>query len=267
MSGEPDLSVLLQFPASTLRDFANGLRGGSLRHGITSGLIQPFFGARAGEVAQQLAFAVGSNGSPALLAAFVDVLADSQAGTESALRSVMPVLSGPAVPGVSVVSTPSMVRGLFEEAKNRVLVSSYVFHEARDLLAPLAKRMDVDPNFEVIVVTDLSTRRQGNEPLAMLANRFRAQFLDKIWSGSRAPEIWHDPRGVQEPDRSKSGVMHAKTVIIDETAALVTSANFTEAAQSRNIEVGILLRHSVPVKTLGAFFEGMMATGYLVKIG
>jgi phosphatidylserine/phosphatidylglycerophosphate/cardiolipin synthase-like enzyme len=178
----------------------------------------------------------------------------------------MPVLSGPAVPGISVVSTPSMVRGLFEEAKNRVLVSSYVFHEAKDLLAPLAKRMDADPNFEVIFITDLSTRRQGSEPLPTLANRFRAHFLDKAWSGSRAPEIWHDPRAALEPDRSKSGVMHAKTVIIDETAALVTSANFTEAAQARNIEAGMLLRHSVHVKTLRGFFEGLMATGCLVKI-
>lgn len=36
--------------------------------------------------------------------------------------------------------------------------------------------------------------------------------------------------------------MHAKCVVTDETAAFLTSANFTEAAQERNIEVGLLSR-------------------------
>ena len=36
--------------------------------------------------------------------------------------------------------------------------------------------------------------------------------------------------------------LHPKCVVIDEGKALVTSANFTEAAQIRNIEAGVFIR-------------------------
>ena len=266
MSAEPDLSLLLQFPASTLRDFAQSLRGGSLRHGVTAGLLQPFFGIKAAEVAGRMITITGLGCPPIVLAALAEALATSQSSTEAALRSVFPVLSGPAVPGVPVVATPTVVRGLFEEADSRVLVSSYVFHSASELLAPLAKRMDGDPGFEVTIITDLSHGRKNDEPIPVVTNRFKQQFLAQSWPGKRCPNLWHDPRALLEPDRSKSGVMHAKTVIIDEAAAFITSANFTEAAQGRNVEAGILMRHPVHVKTLRAFFDGLIDTKQLLKI-
>jgi phosphatidylserine/phosphatidylglycerophosphate/cardiolipin synthase-like enzyme len=266
MPNEPDLCILLEFPASTLRDFAQSLRGGSLRHGITAGLLQPFFGSKAPEVACRMSSISGLGCPPTVLAALAEALAKSQSSTEAALRSVFPVLSGPAVPGVPVVATPTVVRGLFEEAKSRVLISSYVFHDASELLAPLAKRMDCDPEFETTIITDLSHTRKNDEPIPVLTNRFKQQFLAYSWPGKRHPTLWHDPRALFEPDRSKSGVMHAKTVIIDEAAAFVTSANFTEAAQGRNVEAGILVRHPIHVKTLRAFFHGLIETNQLQKI-
>jgi len=266
MTGEPDLSILLQFPASTLRNFAQSLRGGSLRHGVTSGLIQPFFGSKAADVANRVNTIIELGCPTAVLAALADALASSQNATEEALRSIFPVLSGPVVPGVPVVATPTVVRGLFEEAKRKVLVCSYVFHDARELLAPLAERMDADPGFEVTIITDLSHERKSEEPIPVVTNRFRNRFLTHSWAGKRAPNLWHDSRALLEPDRSKSGVMHAKTVIIDESAAFVTSANFTEAAQERNIEAGVMMRHAVHVRTLLDYFHGLIETKQVDQI-
>lgn len=83
---------------------------------------------------------------------------------------------------------------------------------------------------------------------------------------ARKPEIWHDSRVFEVADRKAAGVMHAKVVIIDGKAALVTSANFTEAAQSRNIEAGLVLRNRRQVTRLRSFFEGLITTGFLRKI-
>jgi phosphatidylserine/phosphatidylglycerophosphate/cardiolipin synthase-like enzyme len=44
--------------------------------------------------------------------------------------------------------------------------------------------------------------------------------------------------------------MHAKVIVVDDVAALVTSANFTAAAQRRNIEAGIVLRDHHHVRRL-----------------
>ena len=182
--------------------------------------------------------------------------------------SVFPTLSGPEVPGTPVVSTPTMVRALFEEARHDVIVASYVFHQSADMLAPLAVKLDANPDFRVKIIVDLSHQReQENEPLPIVANRFRSRFLASHWPGTRAPEIWHDPRVFEAEDRTKAGVMHAKVVIIDAQAALVTSANFTEAAQNRNIEAGVIVRHGRHVCRLRAYFEGLIEAGHLRKLG
>jgi phosphatidylserine/phosphatidylglycerophosphate/cardiolipin synthase-like enzyme len=41
----------------------------------------------------------------------------------------------------------------------------------------------------------------------------------------------------------------------------VSSANFTEAAQERNIEVGVLVRSRIVAERLEAFFSALVATG------
>ena len=57
--------------------------------------------------------------------------------------------------------------------------------------------------------------------------------------------------------------MHAKCIAVDPRVALITSANFTEAAQGRNIEAGVLVRHKPTVRRLVAYFEGLVERGDL----
>lgn len=262
-----DLAQLLDFPASTLLELGNSLRGGSLRYGISSGLLAPFAGNRATELATLLQAILNDGCSSAALGNMCLALQTAKARMEATDNALYLALSGPDVPGTPAVSTPAVVRALFEEAKQDVLVASYVFFHCRDLLAPLAARMDADPEFKVRFILDLSHQRKHSaEPLPIVANRFKAHFLSELWSAKREPEFWHDPRVFEEEDRKKSGVMHAKVVIIDATAALVTSANFTEAAQNRNIEAGVIVRHPLHVSRLRSFFEGLIDTRALRQI-
>ena len=41
----------------------------------------------------------------------------------------------------------------------------------------------------------------------------------------------------------------------------MSSANFTEAAQERNIEVGVLVRSQIVAERLIAFFAALVSTG------
>ena len=49
--------------------------------------------------------------------------------------------------------------------------------------------------------------------------------------------------------------LHAKCVVVDKELAFVSSANFTEAAQTKNIEVGVTLRSAAFAKRLAEHFE------------
>ncbi len=260
----PTLSELLELPAATLADLAEALQSGCLRHGISAGLLAPFAGGKATGLAGVLKRFQTDGTSMSGLAEICRCLADARKRIEQSTDDVYLTLSGPVVEGIPVVSTPTVVRALFEEARKDVLVTSYVFYAAQELLAPLAARSNGDPEFRVRFIVDLShQRKRKDEPLPVVANRFRTEFLEKFWLGGRVPEFWHDPRVFEEKDRRDAGVMHAKTVVIDNSAALVTSANFTAAAQGRNIEAGVLMRNGHQVRRLRSYFEGLMASGVL----
>jgi phosphatidylserine/phosphatidylglycerophosphate/cardiolipin synthase-like enzyme len=78
------------------------------------------------------------------------------------------------------------------------------------------------------------------------------------------PEIYFDPRSLAMDGKPKA-VLHAKCVVVDAATAFVSSANFTEAAQERNIEVGVLVRSHVVAARIVAFFAGLLSTGALKR--
>jgi phosphatidylserine/phosphatidylglycerophosphate/cardiolipin synthase-like enzyme len=54
--------------------------------------------------------------------------------------------------------------------------------------------------------------------------------------------------------------------VVDELQAFISSANFTEAAQLRNIEVGVLIRSPVLARQLIQHFETLAAARILKPI-
>ncbi len=59
---------------------------------------------------------------------------------------------------------------------------------------------------------------------------------------------------------------YAKCVVVDGEQALITSANFTEAAHERNIEVGALLNDIETAKAMQAQFEILVSQKFLRRI-
>ena len=60
--------------------------------------------------------------------------------------------------------------------------------------------------------------------------------------------------------------LHAKCVVVDCERAFISSANFTEAAHERNIEVGVMLRSRPSAARLVGFFEQLIDSGHLLPI-
>ena len=70
--------------------------------------------------------------------------------------------------------------------------------------------------------------------------RFADRFWSTDWPGETHPEVYYNPRSLEHD--GPGGVLHAKTVVADDDVVFITSANLTEAALDRNIEVGLLVR-------------------------
>ena len=82
----------------------------------------------------------------------------------------------------------------------------------------------------------------------------------------RLPDVFYDPRPLADDDESKSACLHAKFVIADSQHVFLSSANFTEAAQQRNIEAGILLDSSVLACDLESHFQSLIDHGFLKRL-
>lgn len=102
---------------------------------------------------------------------------------------------------------------------------------------------------------------RDDELVAAFGQRFRMQHWP---AGHPLPEVYFDPRSLAIDVESRA-VLHAKCVVIDRRIAFVSSANFTESAQERNIEVGVLVRSQSVAERLSNYFTAMTRTGILKR--
>ena len=73
--------------------------------------------------------------------------------------------------------------------------------------------------------------------------------------------MFDDPRSVAEDD--PVGALHAKAVVADGESVFMTSANLTEAAFDRNIELGLLARDRTLAETTVIHFRTLIEKGLL----
>jgi phosphatidylserine/phosphatidylglycerophosphate/cardiolipin synthase-like enzyme len=76
--------------------------------------------------------------------------------------------------------------------------------------------------------------------------------------------VYYDPRALELD--GPSGVLHAKAIVIDDEVALVTSANLTEAALDRNIELGLLVRDRALALSVSTHFRTLIDRGLLLPL-
>ena len=100
---------------------------------------------------------------------------------------------------------------------------------------------------------------------SQLLLRFGQNFVENEWPGARLPRVYYDPRSLAPTSRTASA-MHAKCVVVDGREALVTSANFTEAAQTRNIELGLLVEDSLVARRIEEHFHSLIRDEHLVPL-
>ena len=133
------------------------------------------------------------------------------------------------------------------------------------VFAPLAARMAEIPTLRVRMFFDITVGAEhlaGPRTRAAYEARFFRKFCESQWRGARIPDLFHDPRTIDN-----AGIhLHAKCIVIDDEIALVTSANTSAAAQEENIEAGVLVEDRHFALTLGRQFDDLVTAGLLVPV-
>lgn len=170
------------------------------------------------------------------------------------------VWTGPDPHASRARDTAVVVRELFQGAQRSVLVAGFRFSHPESILAPFHAAM-TERGVEATLFIDLEQwvdrDRQGDVEGAV------STFWQRSWPfpGPR-PTLYYDPRTA---DRAERMNLHAKVVVVDELRALVTSANFTDRAQTRNVELGVLIEDPAFSRLVVEQWRALASHGHFVS--
>ncbi len=171
------------------------------------------------------------------------------------------VWSGPEVAGLHARDTRRVYAELLGSAQRSLWLSTFVFFDGPRAFAPLARRMDEVAGLEVTLLLNIQRRRGDMAPSDHLVRRFAERFWSQEWPGRARPHVFYDPRSL-DPDEP-TGVLHAKAVIADDQTVFITSANLTDAALDRNIEIGLLVGDRTLATSLVTHLRALIERGLL----
>ena len=182
---------------------------------------------------------------------------------EATSRTPQPdlVWSGPEVPGLHARDTRRVYEELLSSAERSVWASTFAFWDGPKAFEVLAKRMDEVPELRVVLLLNIQRKWGDTTAADHLVRKFADRFWQVDWPGFSRPRVFFDPRSLQLG--GPSGVLHAKAVVADDEAVFVTSANLTEAALDRNIEVGVLARDRALALSVSSHFQVLIDRGLL----
>ena len=171
------------------------------------------------------------------------------------------VTTGPDIEGIANRDTSVVVRDLFANATQTVLIAGFAVYQGHKLFQALADRMLIIPSLEVRLFLDIQRPHGDTSAASEIIGRFATQFRIAQWPDERPlPQVFFDPRSL-DSSTQKRACLHAKAVVVDSRSVFISSANFTEAAQQRNIEVGILANSESLAYRLTAFFDKGLSEG------
>jgi phosphatidylserine/phosphatidylglycerophosphate/cardiolipin synthase-like enzyme len=152
------------------------------------------------------------------------------------------VVTGPDSPSAPVRLTSEVVRQLIANARQRVTLVSYAAYQVPSIIAALddaaARGVHVD-----LILESPDHLDGGGGAVAY------AKYRTYQW-----------PTDQREPPDAK---LHAKAVIVDSRDVLLTSANMTNAAYDKNIELGVLCRGGSTAHRVQKHFDALIARGVL----
>jgi phosphatidylserine/phosphatidylglycerophosphate/cardiolipin synthase-like enzyme len=141
-------------------------------------------------------------------------------------------------------------------AERSIWASTYAFFDGPKAFEVLARHMDSTPALRVTLLLNIQRQRNDTTASEQLVRRFADHFWKSDWPGLSRPKVFYDPRALDF--EGPGGVLHAKAVVADDEAVFVTSANLTQAAFEKNIELGVLIRDRTLALTISTYFRALI---------
>jgi phosphatidylserine/phosphatidylglycerophosphate/cardiolipin synthase-like enzyme len=168
------------------------------------------------------------------------------------------VWTGPETRASVARSTGLVVQRLFESARRSVIVGGYSF-DTPEILEPLYRAMK-ERGVSAMLFLDIDGTAATVAGADAFATAAIDRFLRDVWTfGMPKPELYYDPRTASPGPPWAS--LHAKCIVVDDERSLITSANFTDRGQTRNIEAGVLIEDAAFAAELAGQWRQLVSEG------
>ena len=257
---------LLSLAPAELNALAASIRSGRVALPCSAQSLQRFVGAADGDSISRRLEALASLGmSHEAMSVCLELVAQAVTARPQLEDLVDLVTTGPEAGGVANRSTAVVVTDLFRSARQSVLVAGYAIYQGQKIFQALAERMEEHPDLKVRMFLDVPHTRGDTTSIADQVAKFTHTFRASHWPNRALMPHVYCCAQIMESQAGKPGSLHAKCIVVDNEYVFVSSANFTEAAQNRNIEVGLLVRSEVLSERLIRFFEALLDTHYFQR--
>lgn len=261
------MDPLQRLTDADLRSFAAALRAGRLAPPFAAvGVGRVVAGPLVVELAERMQALADEGMRPDHIAVLAEAVLTARAGRPAADDAVELVWTGPETASVANRDTAVVVRELFAQAEQSVVVAGFAVYQGREVFRGLAERLSTRAGLHARLYLDVHRAHQDTTLDSEVLRRFARRFVDQDWpTGFPLPELYYDPRSLAT-EAVKRSSLHAKCVVVDRRVAFVTSANFTEAAQERNIEAGVVVRSPRFAGRLADHFGALANAGLLKRL-
>lgn len=203
--------------------------------------------------------------SPAAAIAIIEaILQTRESGSNLALAQTL-VVTGPAVENTEILKTGSRFIEVVQHARRELMLATFALYQGDQILTPIHQAMVQNHRLDVTLILNVP-RKYGDTTLTeQVIEAYRRDFLTKHWPWEIRPKVYHFPASLHLKAIERAS-MHCKFVLADEERCFITSANFTEAAQKKNIEVGVELSGSQEPRALSSYFKALIQTNTLARL-
>ena len=237
------VAVVSEFGDAHVRSLASAYRSAGAYNASSATTVRQALPAAHREHVDPLNSAWASSGDTTGASVALALETALAAKMSSAAVSVDVVVTGPDSPAAPVRLTSEVVRQLINSAQQRVTLVSYAAYQMPTIIAALDAA--VGRGVRVDLILESPDHLDGGGGAAAYA-KYR---------------VYHWPLDQREPPEAK---LHAKAVIVDSRDVLLTSANMTNAAYDKNIELGLLCRGGTTAGRVQKHFDALIARGVLV---
>jgi phosphatidylserine/phosphatidylglycerophosphate/cardiolipin synthase-like enzyme len=159
------------------------------------------------------------------------------------------VWTGPATPVVPARGTERVLCDLIRSAERRLTMTSFGIFQVPRLVEELERSLGRGVALRIVLGdrewhSDQEIDRQRHQ----LGRVVVAQATLLQWPPERRPR----------DDQGHAGLMHVKAAVADSRVAFLTSANLTEAALERNMELGVLIRGGPLPASIDRLIDALM---------